>query len=56
MVRVPPGVHHGWKCISTEEAIVINAATEPYSYESPDEFRAEWNSPDIPYSWDIVFQ
>jgi dTDP-4-dehydrorhamnose 3,5-epimerase len=56
LVRVPPGVHHGWKCISTDEAIVVNIPTEPYNYEAPDEFRADWDSPDIPYSWDIVFQ
>lgn len=56
LVRVPAGVHHGWKCISQEEAVVINIPTEPYHHEKPDEFRAEWNSPEIPYSWDIVFE
>ena len=55
LVRVPAGVHHGWKCISAEEAIVVNAATEPYNHESPDEYRVAWDSPEIPYSWDIVF-
>ena len=54
LVRVPAGVHHGWKCISREEAIVVNAATEPYNHGSPDEHRVEWDSPEIPYSWDIV--
>ena len=56
LVRVPAGVHHGWKCISTEEAFVINVCTDLYNYESPDEFRTEWDSPDIPYDWDIVFK
>ena len=56
LVRVPPGVHHGWKCISTDEAIVVNIPTEPNNYEAPDEFRADWDSPQVPYSWDIVFQ
>ncbi len=56
LVRVPAGVHHGWKCISAEESIVVNAASEPYNHESPDEFRTPWDSSEIPYSWGIVFQ
>jgi len=24
LIHVPKGVHHGWKCIGTEEALVIN--------------------------------
>ncbi len=56
LVRVPAGVHHGWKCISSEESIVVNAATEPYNNESADEFRTPWDSQEIPYSWDIVFR
>lgn len=56
LVRVPPGVYHGWKCISEREAIVVNVPTEPYNREAPDEYRAAWNTPDIPYSWDIVFK
>lgn len=55
VVRVPAGTYHGWKCISQEEAIVINIPTEPYHREAPDEYRAPWDTPDIPYSWDIVF-
>lgn len=56
LVRVPPGVYHGWKCVSEEEAIILNLPTEPYNHEAPDEYRAAWNTPDIPYSWDIVFK
>lgn len=56
LVRVPAGVHHGWKCVSEREAIVINIPTEPYRHDAPDEFRVPWNTPDIPYSWDIVFK
>jgi dTDP-4-dehydrorhamnose 3,5-epimerase len=54
LVRVPAGVYHGWKCISQEESIVVNVPTEPYNRESPDEYRAPWDTPDIPYSWDIA--
>jgi dTDP-4-dehydrorhamnose 3,5-epimerase len=56
LVRVPAGVYHGWKCISGDESIVVNIPTEPYNRESPDEYRAAWNTPDIPYSWDIAFK
>ena len=56
LVRVPAGVHHGWKCVSTEEAIVINAASEPYNHASPDEFRMPWDASEIPYSWDVEFK
>ncbi|HZN61017.1 MAG TPA: dTDP-4-dehydrorhamnose 3,5-epimerase family protein [Planctomycetota bacterium] len=51
-VQVPALVWHGFKCVSVEEAVVINVPTEPYSHASPDEFRKPWNDPGIPYDWD----
>jgi dTDP-4-dehydrorhamnose 3,5-epimerase len=56
LVKVPAGTYHGWKCISQEESLVINVPSEPYNYDTPDEYRAPWDTPDIPYSWDIVFK
>ncbi len=56
LVQVPAGVYHGWKGISTEESIVINIPSETYNYAEPDEHRKPWDTPDIPYDWDIVFQ
>ena len=56
LVKVPAGTYHGWKCISQEESYVINVPSEPYNYNTPDEHRAPWDTPDIPYSWDIVFK
>ena len=56
LVRVPAGVYHGWKCVSEDESIVVNVPTEPYNHGAPDEYRAPWDTPDIPYSWDIVFK
>ena len=38
-VIVPSLVYHGWKCISTEMALVVNVPNVPYDYEEPDEFR-----------------
>lgn len=52
LVHIPPLVFHGFKCISAEEAIVINTPTEKYDYQEPDEFRADPHTSDIPYDWD----
>ena len=53
LVHIPPGVYHGWKCISQEEAIVVNLPTEVYNYKEPDEHRVPFDSPDVPYDWEI---
>jgi dTDP-4-dehydrorhamnose 3,5-epimerase len=52
LVQIPPFVYHGWKCVSLEEAIVINIPTELYNYEKPDEFRLDPHNNDlIKYDW-----
>lgn len=53
LVQVPKGVYHGWKCISHSEAIVVNCPTEVYHYDQPDEYRLPFDSPDVPYDWNI---
>jgi len=50
-LRIPMGVYHGFKCISQEEAIIINVPTELYDYAEPDEYRAPPDDPSIPYDW-----
>lgn len=52
LVHIPPFVYHGFKCISEDEAIVVNAPTELYNYQEPDEFRLPAHGSDIPYSWE----
>lgn len=52
LIKVPKMVYHGWKCISEEEAIVVNAPTEPYNHKDPDEFRLHPHINSIPYRWD----
>jgi dTDP-4-dehydrorhamnose 3,5-epimerase len=52
LVHIPPFVYHGFKCISTEEALVVNVPSESYNYQEPDEFRLPPHGSDIPYSWD----
>lgn len=51
LIQIPPGVYHGWMCVSQEEAVVINIPTETYNYESPDEQRLDPYSNEIPYDW-----
>lgn len=51
LIQIPPGVYHGFKCVSEHEAIVINTVTEPYNYDQPDEFRLDPHDNDIPYDW-----
>jgi dTDP-4-dehydrorhamnose 3,5-epimerase len=52
VVKVPRMVYHGWKCVSLEEALVINVPTEPYNRKTPDEYRIDPHHNDIPYAWD----
>ena len=32
LVHIPPYVYHGFKCISRDEAVVVNTPTEVYNY------------------------
>ena len=53
LLQIPKLVYHGFKCISQEEAIVINIPTEVYNYEAPDEYRLDPHHNDIPYDWKL---
>jgi len=53
LVRVPSGIWHGWKCVSPEEAYIVNAPTEVYKYDAPDQQELPHDSPEIPYDWDV---
>ncbi|MBI4178043.1 dTDP-4-dehydrorhamnose 3,5-epimerase family protein [bacterium] len=51
LVKIPPGIYHGFKCVSEDEAIVINIPDFPYNRKSPDEFRLPAHTKKIPYEW-----
>ena len=51
LVQIPKGVFHGWMCVSTQEAVIMNIPTETYDYEQPDEHRLDPHDNDIPYDW-----
>ena len=56
LVRVPPGVWHGWKCVSPEEAFIVNAPTEVYVYDAPDQRELPHDTPEIPYDWGVTLR
>ncbi len=47
---------HGFKCVGTKPCLLINYPDKPYDYANPDEARMPFNSPEIPYNWDIVMK
>ena len=51
LVRIPPGVQHGWMCVGQTEAYIINVVSEAYNYSDPDEFRLHPHDNHIPYDW-----
>jgi dTDP-4-dehydrorhamnose 3,5-epimerase len=50
LVQIPPGIYHGWKCISLEPSLVVNVTDEPYNRDDPDEQRLEPHGT-LPYDW-----
>ena len=51
LIQIPPGVYHGFKCVSDEEAVVINTVTVPYDPKHPDEYRVDPFDGKIPFDW-----
>jgi dTDP-4-dehydrorhamnose 3,5-epimerase len=51
LIHIPHLVLHGFKAYGSEPAYVINAVTEPYNPQQPDEFRIDPFNNDVPYDW-----
>ena len=51
LIQIPPEVYHGFKCISEDEAMVINVVTVPYDPNNPDEYRLDEYENDIDFDW-----
>ena len=51
LVKIPKEVYHGFKCVSPDEAIVINVPTFAYNSAKPDEYRLDALDNAIPYDW-----
>ena len=53
LLRIPPGVLHGYKTIGTEPSLLLNFPTRTYDRTHPDEYRLPWNTVEIPYDWSL---
>jgi dTDP-4-dehydrorhamnose 3,5-epimerase len=51
LLKIPPGVMHGFKGIGEEMALIVNVPTELYNYDQPDEYRLPPHTDQIPYDW-----
>ena len=51
LLKIPPGVLHGFKGMDQEVTLIVNVPTEPYRYDDPDEYRIPAHSDQIPYDW-----
>ena len=51
LVKIPPGVYHGFAAAGDEETFVLNIPTELYDYDEPDEYRLDPFDNEIPYDW-----
>lgn len=54
LVKIPPGVWHGFEAVGNEMAMVVNVQTELYNYEKPDESRLPPDTKKIPYDWKLT--
>lgn len=52
LVKVPPMVWNGFKCISTDPVLIANCATLPH--QKDEIMRKDPFSKDIPYSWELI--
>ena len=56
VLKIPPGVVHGYKTIGVAPSLLVNFPSELYNREQPDEFRLPWNTDQIPFNWEIEFK
>lgn len=54
LVRIPPGVVHGYKVLSDEPVIMFYHTTEPYDSKDPDENLIPHNDPKINFDWSKI--
>jgi dTDP-4-dehydrorhamnose 3,5-epimerase len=53
LLSIPIGVYHGYKTVGVEPSLLLNFPTKPYDRADPDEYRVPFDSPEIPYDWEI---
>jgi dTDP-4-dehydrorhamnose 3,5-epimerase len=53
LIVLPPGVWHGLQNVGNSDALVINCPTAAYDYKDPDHYRLPFDTPEIPYKWNL---
>ncbi len=51
VLQIPPLVWHGFAALEDRTAMVLNAPTEHYDRDNPDELRRDPFDPEIPFEW-----
>jgi dTDP-4-dehydrorhamnose 3,5-epimerase len=51
LIKIPPGIYHGFTAAGDEDAVILNIPTEVYNRDEPDEFRLDPFDNDIPFDW-----
>ena len=53
LVKIPIGVAHGYRVVGDTPAMLIYFVTMPYNPQEPDEYRLDWDDPQIPFDWSV---
>ncbi len=53
LLKIPPGILHGWKALSVPEAIVVNL--QSHAYDPADEIRLPWDCI-LQNVWEPIFR
>lgn len=56
LLRIPPGVAHGYRVLGADPVMLLYHTTLPYDPAEPDEERLAWNDPRIAFNWDTQFK
>jgi len=54
LIKIPPGVYHGFTPLGGETAVLLNIPSKPYDREKPDEHRLPIDTGKIDYSWPTI--
>lgn len=56
LLLIPKGVAHGYRVLGNEPAIITYFTTEPYDSRCPDEYRIDWDDPEIGFDWTTKYR
>ncbi len=51
LISIPPGVAHGYRVLGQERVGLLYHTSESYDPKEPDEFRIDFNDPQINFDW-----